>query len=151
MLDVRSEIAAVAAVSTGNVTKVRQLRKTAHPAIEQALRDGQISIHKAWQWSQEPPKKQLENLRRRRIERGIKQKAKALVGEHRATILPSASDRPPFTMPDLVRVVNCLTTMSVDEPRAFEAVAMNTLDIPGKGIYVTQELVQTVVSGGTCK
>ena len=58
-MDGRSEIAAVADVSTGNVTKVRQLRRKAHATIEQALRAGEISIHKAWQWSDESPKKQL--------------------------------------------------------------------------------------------
>src|SRR5450432_4016125 len=50
-LDVRSEIAAVAGVSTGNVTKAKQLRETAHPRVELAIRTGEISIHKGWQWS----------------------------------------------------------------------------------------------------
>jgi hypothetical protein len=150
-LEVRSEIAAVAAVSTGNITKVIQLRNAAHAAIEQALRDGEISIHRAWQWSQERPKQQLENLRLRRIKRSITKKAKALVAEHRANILPPVTAPPLLTLPDLVKLVSCLSTMPEDQPSAFGTVAMVVLDVPGKAIYVTQELVQTVGSGGACK
>jgi hypothetical protein len=150
-LDVRSEIAAIARVSTGNVTKVKQLRKTAHAAIEQAVREGEISIHKGWQWSQQPPKKQLENLRLWRIKQGIRKKAKRLVAEHRANILPPAPDPSFLTVPDLLKLVSYLSTMLEDQPSAFGPVAMGVLDVPGKGIYVTQELVHTVGSGGTCK
>jgi hypothetical protein len=32
--------------------------------------------------------------------------------------------------------------MSTDESPAFGAVTMAVLDVPGKGIYITQELVQ---------
>jgi hypothetical protein len=37
-MDVRSEIASIAGVSTGNVTKAKQLRETAHPRVELAVR-----------------------------------------------------------------------------------------------------------------
>lgn len=141
-LDVRSKIAEIAAVSTGNVTKVKQLMEKAHGAIEQALREGEISIHRAWQWSQQSPTKQLENLRLLRIERGIKKKAEALVREHGGPLLRSGSDPVPFTQPDVINLVNCLSTMSQHEPSAFEAVALRTVDVPGNGIYVTQELVR---------
>jgi hypothetical protein len=58
-LDVRSEIAAAAHVSAGNVTKVKQLRERAHAEVVQAVRTGEISIHRAWQWSPEAHKEQL--------------------------------------------------------------------------------------------
>jgi hypothetical protein len=143
-LDVRSAVAAVARASTGNVTKVKRLRETAHPEIEQAVRTGEISIHRAWQWSHEAHKKQLENLRLRRLESGLKKKARMLVADHRAKLLPPASDPPSLTMPDLASLVRCLSTMSTDESRAFGAVSMAVLDVPGKGIYMTQELVQAL-------
>ncbi len=141
-LDGRSEIAAVADVSTGNVTKVRQLRRKAHATIEQALRAGEISIHKAWQWSDGSPKKQLENLRLRRLERGIKKKARTLVVEHQAATLRSAPDPRSFTVRDLVSLVNCLSAMSMDESSELGTVVMATLDVSGKGIYITQELLR---------
>lgn len=141
-LDVRSEVAAVARASAGNVTKVKQLRKTAHAEVEQAVRTGEISIHKAWQWSRNAPKKQLENLRLRRLERGIKKKARVLVDDHRAKLLPSVSHPPSLIVSDLVSLVNCLSNMSTDESSAFGAVTMAVLDVPGKGIYMTQDLIQ---------
>jgi hypothetical protein len=140
--DVRSEIAALASVSTGNVTKVKQLSKTAHPIVEQALRAGEISIHKAWQLSKEPPQTQIENLRRRRLERGISRKARTLVAEHKAAANPPSVHPLSLDMPEVLILVKSLSTMSIDESSEFGTVDMATLDVPGKGIYLTKELVQ---------
>jgi hypothetical protein len=145
-VDVRSEIAAVAGASTGNVTKVTQLRRTAHPSVEEALRAGEISIHKAWQWRNESPETQLENLRRRRLERGISRKARTLVAEHQAAILPSAPHPIPFHLLELVSIVSGLSNMSTDESSEFGTVVTAILDVPGKGIYLTKELVQALRS-----
>ena len=71
-LDVRSEIAAAAGVSVGNVSKVKQLTVTAHSELLQALRRGEIRIHRAWRWSKASPEKQREALRFYQSERGIK-------------------------------------------------------------------------------
>ena len=46
-IDVRAEIARAAGVGAGNVTKVKQLLETATPAVRNALRRGEISIHLA--------------------------------------------------------------------------------------------------------
>jgi hypothetical protein len=143
-LDVRSAIAACAHVSTGNVTKVKQLWGTAHADVKQAVRTGEISIHKAWQWSHESPKKQLENLRLRGLERGIRKKARALVADHRAKFLPTAPQTPSFTATELINLASRLSTMSTDESTAFGTVDIATLDVPGKGMYLTQELVQAL-------
>ena len=141
-LDVRSEIAGIARVSTGNVTKVKQFRESAHPEVEQAVRTGEISIHRAWQWSRESHKTQLENLRIRRVERGIRKRARELVAGHRAKILPSAPDPPSTTLTDLMNLASRLSTMSTDESAAFGRVDIATLDVSGKAIYLTKELVQ---------
>ena len=53
---VRSEIAKAADVSTGNVTKVKQLNETCVPEIVAALRDKEISIHWAWKLRNEAMK-----------------------------------------------------------------------------------------------
>ena len=141
-LDVRAEISAIAHVSTGNVTKVKRLRETAHAEVEQAVRTGEISIHKAWQWSGEASDKQLENLRLRRLQRGIKKKAKALVAGHRSKLLPSALLAPSFSLEELINLASCLYTMSKDESAAFGRVEIATLNISGKTIYMTEELVE---------
>src|SRR5207248_6325810 len=61
-LDVRSEIAAAAGVSVGNVSKVKQLMMTARPELRQAVRNGEISIHRAWLCSKQLPGKQQDAL-----------------------------------------------------------------------------------------
>jgi len=59
-VDVRKEIASIAGVSVGNVTKVKQLTVTAHAELLQALSSGEISIHWAWKCSSESPERQRE-------------------------------------------------------------------------------------------
>lgn len=70
-IHVRREIARVAGVGVGNVTKVKQLMKTAAPEIQQALRKGEISIHRAWLWSNDPVTVQTEMLRRYRLDKRL--------------------------------------------------------------------------------
>ena len=48
--DVRTEIAEVAGVSTGNVTKVKQILNSVMPDVRERLLRGEVSIHRAWQW-----------------------------------------------------------------------------------------------------
>ena len=91
-LDVRSEIAAAAGVSVGNVTKVKQLTITAHSEVLQALRSREISIHRAWGWSKMPPDKQREELRFHQSERGVKKTIRTLVSRHRRKSLPAVPD-----------------------------------------------------------
>lgn len=47
-LDVRAEVANAAGVSTGNINKVKQILANAQPELLQALRTGEVSIHRAW-------------------------------------------------------------------------------------------------------
>jgi hypothetical protein len=82
-LDVRSKIAAAAGVSVGNVTKVKQLMTTAHSDLLQALRSGEISIHRASLWCKESPERQREELRFYQSERGIKKTIRTLVSRQR--------------------------------------------------------------------
>jgi hypothetical protein len=49
-IDARKEIAAAAGVSAGNVTKAKKLIASAHPEILEALKRGEISMHRASQW-----------------------------------------------------------------------------------------------------
>ena len=48
--DVRTEVARVAGVSTGNVTKVKQILDSVMPDVRERLLRGEVSIHRAWQW-----------------------------------------------------------------------------------------------------
>jgi hypothetical protein len=141
-LDVRSEMAAIAGVSTGNVTKVKQLRKTAVEAVEQAVRHGEISIHKAWLWSFESPERQLEHLRQHRLENDVKKKAKILVSHHQATLDKSLLDPRFFTMPQFDQLMTSLAESSANDPTVLGTTVIATLDIPGQGIFITRDLVE---------
>ncbi|HEY7097400.1 MAG TPA: hypothetical protein VH437_11790 [Terriglobales bacterium] len=141
-IDVRSEVAAIAGVADGSVTKVKQLRKTAVPAVEQAVRDGEISIHRAWLWSYEVPERQLEYLRLHRLESEIKKKAKILVTQHQTKLDKSSLDPRFFTMPELVEFVDSFSESFAKNSSAFGAPLIATLNIDGQGIFITRDLVE---------
>lgn len=61
-IDVRLELATIAQVSSGHLTKAKQVSASAPPPISQALRAGEISVHKAWQWSSLTPRDQITRL-----------------------------------------------------------------------------------------
>jgi hypothetical protein len=90
-IDVRSEIAAAAGVSVGNVTKVKQLLARSSPELIDALRDGQIRIHKAWEWSKVSRDEQLDRLQQFRGERGITATINLLIARHRSQTNPEPS------------------------------------------------------------
>ncbi len=58
--DVRKVLARVAGVSTGNVTKVKQILDSVIPEIQERLLRGEVSIHRAWQWRKLAPKGQCD-------------------------------------------------------------------------------------------
>jgi ParB-like chromosome segregation protein Spo0J len=128
-LDVRREIAAAAGVSVGNVSKVKQLTLTAHSELLQALRNGEISIHRAWGWSKTSPEKQREELRFYQSERGVKKTIRLLVSRHRPNILPALTD-----FENLVRRLSAL------EPSELGVVRVDLINAPGRAVFLTNEL-----------
>jgi len=82
-LDVRSEIGAAARASTGNVSKVKHLISVAHPHVLEALRAGEVSIHKASVWLGKADR-QLDALRIHQNRRGITAAINSLLRVHRA-------------------------------------------------------------------
>ena len=53
--DVRKDIACVAGVSTGNVTKVKQILDSVIPEVRERLLRGEVSVHRAWLVAQAAP------------------------------------------------------------------------------------------------
>ena len=80
-IDVRAEIARAAGVGAGNVTKVRQLLKTATPVVRDALRRSEISIHRAWQWCRLEPDRQNARLDQYRSRTDIRHTIRHLVSK----------------------------------------------------------------------
>jgi hypothetical protein len=61
-IDVRHQVARVAGVGDRNVDKVRDILSAAHPKLIQALRDGTLSINRAFKWCSLPKGQQLERF-----------------------------------------------------------------------------------------
>jgi len=127
------EIAIVAGVSVGNVTKVRQLVRTGQPELLETLRDSEVSIHRAWKWTTESPDRQIEALRTYRNKKGINKAIRDLISRHRPHNLP--------TSPDLPSLVRRLSALSSGE---CSSVSVSVIPIQGKTVFVTEELMQTL-------
>lgn len=138
-VDSRKERAQTLGVSQGNVSKVDRILEHACSSTKQAARDKEISIHRADQWSRETEEQQIENLRVLRIERGLRKKARLLV----AGIVRSKPDEEVLTMAHLFRLLERLSTMWPEQSREFGPVVIGCLDVPWKGIYVTDGLVRS--------
>jgi hypothetical protein len=128
-LDVRSEVAAAAGASVGNVSKVKQLLMAAHSELLEALRTGEISIHRAWLWSQARPEEQKEALSRHRTENGIRKTIRHLVSRHRSKSAPA--------QPNFDRVAARLAAMPRNQ---MSSVKVGVIKNAGKAIYLTEEL-----------
>jgi hypothetical protein len=61
-IDVRQQIAAVAAVGARNVSNVKMILDRAHPRLKDALRDGTLTINRAIQLCKLPRSEQLEQF-----------------------------------------------------------------------------------------
>jgi len=126
-LDVRADIARIADVSTGNVTKVKQLLEAVIPEIREGLRRGEVSIHRAWQWRCLSPKHQREALWQHRHRKDIRHVIRHL-------ITPHASRRGAIPAVDQVRAV-----LQGLQTHALTDAAVVVADLPGKAIVVTRE------------
>ena len=80
--DVRAEIARIAGVSTGNVTKVKQLLGTVSPEVRESLRRGDVSIHQAWLWRHLSVKQQRDALWAHRNRKETGQTIRGLIMQH---------------------------------------------------------------------
>ncbi len=79
-LDCRKQIAALAGVSTGNVTKVKQiLHSVTAPQLIKALRSGEIRIHRAWTLRNLSVTKQVDDLDDRRYRKRSTERLRRLI------------------------------------------------------------------------
>lgn len=91
-LDVRSKLADIAGVSMGNVSKVKFLVRAAHDNVLAALRSGEVSIHRAWTWSQKPLQEQQDALWWQRTKNGLSKTTRELVSRHRPKVFVGVPD-----------------------------------------------------------
>jgi hypothetical protein len=134
-VDVRSQIAAAAAVSSGNVTKVKQLFPLALPDVREALQLGDLSIHRAWQWRNLPPREQAQRLFEHQSAKGVRKTIRQLVSRHRLE-----ETRPLLALPDLLRGLQEL------DGERFRTIRVAVVETPGYGIMVSKALFRVLDS-----
>ena len=132
-VDVRSEIAAAAGVSLGNVTKVKQLMTTACTELQDALRNGEVSIHRAWLWREMSSENQRRELMLYRGERGVKKTIRRLISKHMSKNPVSAES---LGLAGLARRLSQL------QGPHLSSVVVAAVKVPGKAVFVTEELLQ---------
>lgn len=131
-LDVRSEIARMAGVSAGNVTKVKQVLAKGRAEIIDALRAKEISIHQGHGWSKEPPERQIELLRELHDVRDIRQHISKLLSKH--------STRKPLGVSSPSEFAQLLHS----DPDKLEDVEVEVIKGKGKRIFVTEGLMDSL-------
>ena len=124
--DVRKDIAGEAGVSTGNVTKVKQILESVMSDVRERLLRGEVSIHRAWQWRTLSASGQRDALWEHLHHGAIKKTIGRLVRAH-------ADDRPPARSVDVATIV--LGGLAIyDAADITVAVA----EVPGRAIVVTR-------------
>ena len=125
--DVRKDIARIAGVSSGNVTKTKQLLDSVIPEVQERLLRGEVSIHRAWQWRKLSPKKQSDALWDHLHRGTIKKTIDRLVRAHAEAGGPvrPVDDVAPIVLGGLARYNATDITVAV-------------VDVPGRAVVVTR-------------
>ena len=124
--DVRKDIAGVAGVSTGNVTKVKQILDTAIPAVHDRLVRGEVSIHRAWQWRTLTPKGQRDALWQHLYHGAINKTIRRLARAH------TESGRPARPADVSSSVLSGLATCNSTD------ITLAVVDVPGRAVVLTR-------------
>lgn len=134
-VDVRQEIASAAGVSVGNVSKAKQILATASAELQQALRSGEVRIHRAWSWCRLSPSEQREALRRYQSMRVVGKIIRTLIARHSEKDSPVVVDKS-----DLANLVSGL------ESGMLAGVQLHVIDTPGMAVFLTRDLVHNLRS-----
>ena len=128
---VRSHVASAAGTSSGSVTKVKQLLLTAHQEVLEAVRCGEISIHRAWLWSKLPPNQQFDALRIYRSKKGMGKAIRDALARHQLN-----EHTVSFPVRDVARLLSCLPNDASDP------VSVIRVKVPGRTVFLSEELME---------
>jgi hypothetical protein len=116
----------------------KQLTVRATQEVLEALREGEVSIHRASLWLR-TPERQVDQLRRRRNQRGITRDIESLLRAHRPSNSAGRGDL------DLQRIGSALAAMSSERNTS---VLVSAIRIPGEVLLLSTELLQALESQG---
>jgi hypothetical protein len=139
-VDVRSKTAATAGVSSGNVSKGEEVSRSAPPGVQQALRSGEIRVHKAWQWRRLSPQEQQERLEESRSQKGTNLTSRRLIQKHAARL--GSSQLVPPTLGELLK------PLLPDRATALDSIVVSEIAAPGRIAYFTQDALSALRRGG---
>ena len=145
-VDVRREIAKAAGVSVGNVTKIEQLTPAAAPEILEALRLGNIRIHKAWGRRKMSHTEQREQLRLHGLKAELKRVAKEAIAKHKTE--PSSVLKDLITVDEFDELAKSLRLVLTNNVDQTNPVVIAALKVPGKGVFYTKELLDALRESG---
>jgi hypothetical protein len=132
-IDVRKRIAAIACASVGNVTKVKYLRSHVAPELKDALRNGRVSINRAFLWAKGSISGQRTALSDWERKRAISGVIRQVLRRHHRN---SAAAIDPV---DMVRALGDVMTTSPEQ------IPVRILRTPGRAVYITQELAASLM------
>lgn len=135
--DVRLELAAAAGVSTGNISKSKNLLSVAHPELLEALRSGELSINRASAFISDPVK-QLEAFRLYRSRSAINRVISVLHSNH-------ISGKPPEELLDLSRIATALLKM---RESSLSGVLIDQVTHPDHFVIVSSSLLKALERQG---
>lgn len=137
-MDVRSEVATTAHVSTGSLTKAKQVITHAAPVIQEAAKSGEIRVHRAWQWSRLPPFQQLKKLEEFRSSKGVGLVSRKLIQKHVARMAPARLVPP--TLNDILK------PFAPTHVAVLQTIVVAEIDAPGKIAYFTNDAISAIGS-----
>ena len=129
-IDVRAELARAAGVGAGNVTKVKQLLETTIPAMRDALRAGEISIHRAWQWRHLAPDQQNARLDQYRHRKDIHHTIRHLLRQHCAR------------QDNVLSLEQVAARLASPARGGLAHATLRVVDLPGPALIVTRDLYE---------
>jgi hypothetical protein len=131
-IDVRSEIAELAGVGVGNVTKVKQLLPLACRDLLDALSSNEIRIHRAWLWRKKIHEEQRVLLATYLADKSLRKTVAKLLARK---LLDNSCKVDP------IRLVSKLLDFAESNLATFH---VTVLKMDGIHVLVTEELVRTL-------
>jgi hypothetical protein len=144
-IDARSEMASIANVSTGSLTKAKQVVINGDPVIQNATKYGEIRVHRAWQLSRLPRNRQREQLEEFRSRKGVGVVSRRLIQKHVARMAPTQLI--PRTLGDALKALN------PDRIAVLDVIVVSEIDTPGCVAYFTKDAIKCLenTGGPQCK
>lgn len=130
-MHLRAKIAQIAGVCGWQVDKVKFLIRHAIPGIREAVRNSDISIHRGWIMSKQPPQTQEEELRQQRLHTQLLMGVRKYARKRRQEMLQTTESSPALSTDQATTLLRSLS----DEVRA-GTVKIAVINQPAEGILM---------------